>query len=190
MTAEILCIGVRETVLASDTAVYDENRGPVAGAALKFMPLPHLGAVLAGGTWLDIIREVQGEILRRVPQNVAELQAFLPGVLRRRYDETRGLIKSPTCAFSLHTFNAGWLYAAEWDFEPRPFSRSVFTDPPVDGVVQHPQPLKGGDRQIVRLMRKQRAQWPERYIGGRVIRCRLRRQSMEIAVIGDLEAPK
>ena len=197
MTGTVWNIAPDQTTVAVDSAIFDAVYRVRSGYAAKLWTLPHLNAVIAGGSWGGVIQGVIGEALVKPVAGNQDLRDRLPAMIRKHYrhflDEQAGqagldLDENWTgCVFFLFEAGRGWLYGNESDFAAQPLPPGLWADPEVSGSCRVHEPFQG-DAQLVRLMRRQMDD-SSVHIGGPVIRATITHDGLALATIGNLDDP-
>ena len=197
MSAVAWNIAPSTTTVAADSRWWDSVDNAPGGLVGKMYPLPAFNAVLAGGTWAEVVREVVSQVTARGFSDVDDLRGQLPGIIadaweRFQDDATDYGLAPDLCVFWLLTAGKGWLLGNDNGFDPIPLPEGLWCDPEIhDGGCKVGEPFKGDD-QLVQIVRRQRAkrEKPSGHpIGGYVTRATITRDGIDLKRIGDLEQP-
>ena len=198
MTATIWNLRPGETVVAVDSSIWDAVACEPMGRAAKMWTLPHLNAVLAGGSWGGVLAPVVAEAMCQPVEDLDDLLDRLPEIINRHYrafiNEGAGMAgidldeRWSGAVFFVFTAGKGWLLGDANGFEPKPLPAGLWADPEIAGSCRVHEPFQGDD-QLVRLMRRQMDDMAGRHIGGPVIRAKITHDGLALATIGNLDDP-
>ena len=192
MTALVLANTGQVVSMASDTAI--SEGGQTTGHGTKLLLLPHVNAVLTGAGNVAMGCYVEAAVKHATSDTAADLRRQLPKLMREavgRFMAAHGSALEAdhqgAAAFVLGTRDGLFFYNDLDDFREMKLSPGIVVDPALDGASYAPGPF-GGDKHMVRLMRRQQTEAPAwRVIGGDVIRVKLQRDGMDVRRIGNLD---